>query len=221
MQEGRGSAGSEGLELEVKLLPIPPGDLAGILASEAFREAVGSLGKSTGVQMLTGVYFDSEERDLRKAGLVYRERESSNGVVATLKARAEGSIEALGLAARREWEQPIDTIRGEPRSLMKGDMRNRLETALAGSSMIPLFTVEVERQTTELHLEVGCRVELAIDRGRVFTKSHESPIEEIELELLEGPAQPMLALAATWQESFGLVVGTSSKFGRGEALLAT
>ncbi len=110
---------------------------------------------------------------------------------------------------------------------MRGDTPELDETpyiltkALGGKEAQPLapaFTVEINR-TTVVHESGRDRIELVADQGRAVVAVRETPIAEIELELLDGSSDALFDLAHRLSELIPLRLGVRSKSERGYALL--
>ena len=70
-----------------------------------------------------------------------------------------------------------------------------------------------------LTLEIpGGKVELALDRGRLFGNGREEPLQEVEVELKEGPDSAAMAFAKLLEEKYHLVPEHGSKYKRALAL---
>ncbi|WP_261404164.1 CHAD domain-containing protein [Chenggangzhangella methanolivorans] len=162
---------------------------------------------------LSSTYFDAPDLRLHKAGVALRIREIDGGRrLQTVKTRGDG------LFARGEWESAVE--RREP------DLNSLKGTPAAGlfSADEPfdaLFTVAVERTVRQV-TRGRSRIEIAIDRGRIFKSA--DPVSaiavgEVELELLAGAPQDLFALAADIMAAAPLRLGVASKSARGHALL--
>ena len=75
-----------------------------------------------------------------------------------------------------------------------------------------------QRRTAELTLD-GARCALCLDDGILLGAARRRPFCEVELELTEGEAGPMLAFAAYLQETYALREERKSKFVRAAELL--
>jgi triphosphatase len=91
-------------------------------------------------------------------------------------------------------------------------------TELAPEGVAKLFTVDVVRTTYLLDLE-GAVVELAIDNGKIIADGGEEPIDEVELELVDGKVDAMLHFAEQIAKLVTVHKEERSKFARGLALI--
>jgi triphosphatase len=135
-------------------------------------------------QTLNATYFDTPGLALNKAGLSLRLRQG----IQTLKAVGP---QGMGLFARGEWEGPapngvldLDRFKGTPLDLM--DLRL--------GDLLPIIEVEVDRSTLVVNWQQS-RIELSLDQGTVWADSHQAPLCELELELIEGRLDDLFDLA--------------------------
>jgi inorganic triphosphatase YgiF len=161
------------------------------------------------VAHLCAVYFDTLNAALRDAGFSLRIRRKNDEFVQTLKHRAAGN-----LFERDEWETPLP---GPDIDLVA--LAHTPAAAVVGqSSLAPVFVVEVERRS-RVRVQGEARIELSLDTGHVVAKDRREPIEELELELLDGPPQALFALARELQAKADLTPLFESKAGRGYRLI--
>jgi inorganic triphosphatase YgiF len=160
-------------------------------------------------QTLNATYFDTPGLALNKAGLSLRLRQG----IQTLKAVGP---QGMGLFARGEWEGPapngvldLDRFKGTPLDLM--DLRL--------GDLLPIIEVEVDRSTLVVNWQQS-RIELSLDQGTVWADSHQAPLCELELELIEGRLDDLFDLAKRIGQTVRLIPALTSKAGRGYALLA-
>lgn len=165
---------------------------------------------------LRAAYADTPDRRLAAAGLVLRLRLEGERWVQAVKGRGDGLLKRL------EHEVPLPLQRGVP--LMDPSRHadtaagKALMTALAGAAPLQvLYRTDIQR----LHRRVrhgGASIELAYDRGRILAGGHQLRVDEIEFELLSGPAVALTTLAATWVRRFDLWWDVRTKSERGQRL---
>lgn len=194
-------------EIELKLV----GEATSLDALERAKPLVAA-GPPKTVALVT-TYFDTSDRKLRAAGAVLRIRQTPDGRrVQTVKTQGDG------LFSRGEWEAAV--LHSEPDlNSLQGTPVAKLFSA--DDILDPLFTVSVERSTW-IVTRKRSRVEVAIDRGRVFKSedpASSAPIGELELELQSGAADDLFALAAELMTVAPFKLGVASKAARGAALL--
>ncbi len=180
------------LETELKLR-LPAG------AGEVLQRAAELRSASRGTVQLDATYFDTASGLLRQHGMALRLRRVGRGWFQTLKAAPAGQG---GLSTRPEWEAPATLRQGVPRI----DLSRLRETPLpalltrhrATRKLIPVFRTRFARTLWEVDFKAS-RIEVALDRGRIEAKLAGKrvvePIAELELELKDGRADDLLALA--------------------------
>ena len=161
--------------------------------------------------MLRSVYYDTEDRALRRAGLSLRVREDGGVPVQTVKSAAA----AKGRVGRGEWSSPITGPGPDLAAARRTPARRRLKRVEALS---PLFTVTVERLILELK-SPDSLIEAALDRGMVEAAGRSAPVVELELELKAGPLEDLVALARRLQLAFPAALSAVTKADRGFALV--
>lgn len=199
-------------EIELKLV-VSKDNLKKLLALDCVAKAMreGSMQK----RKLVSSYYDTEDLAFKRQGIAYRVRSKGDGTYeATVKTRIANGA---GLSERVELNLPL----ASPRPKLEGFAAMGLETELtelAPNGVSKLFTVTVQRTTYILDLE-GAVAELAIDHGKITAaKDSTDPIDEVEIELLEGDKGALLDLAAAIASQVPVFVEKRSKFVRGLAL---
>ena len=161
---------------------------------------------------LSSVYYDTADRSLRQAGLGLRVRRNGERFIQTLKA------EGKGLFDRPEWEQEIAGPEPDPAAWADTPLAKILGRK---DELQPLFTSAVTRRTY-LVQQGSSRIEVALDSGRITAAADDRivPICEVELELKDGAAGDVFALAHAIAALVPLRLGVRSKAERGYALAA-
>jgi inorganic triphosphatase YgiF len=170
-------------------------------------------------QRLLNTYFDTPELALQQARMAVRERLAGDQWLLTVKTAGHSS---QGLSRRQEWEGPttpgalaFDTLVDDLalcNTLI--DIRPALQT---------MFCTDFERQRWVI-AHAGAQIEVALDQGRIHVPgtSLSEPLLELELELLSGPEEALMALAdllrQTPQGPVTLAPSDASKAQRGMAL---
>lgn len=208
-------------EIELKL-HMPAG------AAESLLRAPALSGGNPRTVRLHAIYFDTPDRLLQRQNMALRLRRSGREWVQSLKA---ADVSAGGISSRPEWESPARMVRGQPRIDLKRLQQTPLPRLLAKHSasgrLQPVFTTRVLRTVWDLTFK-GSRIEVAMDRGRIESQRDgrrvTDPICELELELLEGQVEDLIALAlriaGRGPEALALVPLTASKAERGYRLAA-
>ena len=160
----------------------------------------------------SAIYFDTPSRELARHGLGLRLRREGRQWRATLKAAGESTA---GLHQRPEWEYPapgpvLDLARfaGTPLAVLPD--ANTLHERLA-----PILATEFRRTRWQLSTQPGSRVEVALDEGRILARGRALPVEEIEIEVLEGPVSAAFDLAETLASVLAMRPEPASKLARG------
>ncbi|EZP70776.1 Ceramide glucosyltransferase [Sphingomonas paucimobilis] len=180
-------------------------------AVEAFERSALIPGEGDRAE-LNAIYFDTPGSALRALGYSLRIRRSGGKRIQTVK--ADHGESGGGLFARGEWEMPVK----DDQPVI--DTRTPLPSALgdAAGLIAPAFHVDVERRTWMVE-EQGARAEMVLDKGVVRAGDREAPVCEIELELKEGEASALFALARRIEAAAPVRLGIEAKSERGYRLL--
>ncbi|WP_426129503.1 CHAD domain-containing protein [Pararhizobium sp. PWRC1-1] len=189
-------------ETELKL-EIQAVDLDALLASKL-------VGQQAGVIEQHSVYFDTSDQSLHGAGYTLRIRRSGGERVQTVKATGPGAA----LFARNEWETPISS--DVPVLDHSSPVLN--EFGPIATELSPQFEISVQRQIWNLQ-EDGSAIEAVIDTGLVRSGDRQTPILEMELELVDGEARDLFTLARKIGAIAPFKFGVLSKAERGYRLL--
>ena len=195
------------VEIEVKLTGT------GDELSAAF-EALG--GSRPARERLLTTYYDTPEGHLRRRGYALRIRSRGGDRELTLK-RDEGD----GLT-RGEWTSPLPPATRDDRAPRLDPLPAEAPVGDLGiadaDALNPTFLTDIERTKKEVRTG-DAMVEVSLDTGRISAGGRETPVAELELELLSGPVGDMLAGARELLAKRRLAVGTRSKAARGTDLL--
>ena len=199
------------METELKLSLSAP-DLPRLLAHPLLTQ--------TGdTQRLLNTYFDTPELALQQRRMAVRERLAGEQWLLTVKTAGQSQN---GLSRRQEWEGPTT-----PGALQFNTLVD--DAALAQDLMTlrpnlrALFCTDFERQRWVI-THAGAQIEVALDQGSIHVPGIDlsEPLLELELELLSGPEEALLALAEvlrqTPQGPVMLAHSDMSKAQRGMAL---
>ena len=158
-------------------------------------------------------YFDTPDQTLRRAGVSLRIRRSGERLVQTVKASGAA---AAGLFARAEWEREVE---GDLPEIGVAHPIRTLIAAEALAAVAPAFTVAVTRRRWDV-TRGDTAVELVADTGEAIAGDRRTAVCEIELELKEGHAAELFALAHELGRAVPLRLGVVTKAERGYRLLA-
>ena len=199
------------METELKLSLSAP-DLPRLLAHPLLTQAGNT-------QRLLNTYFDTPDLALQQRRMAVRERLAGEQWLLTVKTAGQSQN---GLSRRQEWEGPTT-----PGALQFDTLVD--DAALAQNLMTlrpnlrALFCTDFERQRWVIH-HAGAQIEVALDQGRIHVPGTDlsESLLELELELLSGPEEALMALAdvlrQTPQGSVTLAPSDASKAQRGMAL---
>lgn len=182
---------------------------------EAVRRAVAT--RSAQLQPLAAVYFDTPGHQLASARVALRLRDEGSGWVQTLKAEGSGALQRLEHNAVLP-AGPLPTLDlsrhdGHPAAAL---LRKALGRE-AASSLRERYRTEVRRTLRRLRSD-GAVLELALDEGWIEAGGRRLALCELEIELISGSPQALLAVAARWAQRFGLLLDVRSKSERGHLL---
>ncbi|WP_290871425.1 CYTH domain-containing protein, partial [Aquabacterium sp.] len=185
-------------EIELKF-QIPVGALGAVRAhvlDVARSQQSGPLGE----QILQAAYFDTHDRKLARARAALRVRREDDDWVQTLKAAGPHAL------SRLEDNQPLpaptpgtpiapDLARhtGEARAALVRDLGWQPDTDPAGAhtGLVQLYRTDMRRLRAQqaVHTADGRflgLVELALDLGEIAAGALRNPVQELEIELVEG-----------------------------------
>jgi triphosphatase len=175
--------------------------------------------KDAGTQRLLNTYFDTPDLALQQRRMAVRERLAGDQWLLTVKAAGQSRN---GLSRRQEWEGPTT-----PGALQFDTLVDDAALAADLMAMRPrlkaLFCTDFERQRW-LIAHAGAHIEVALDQGRIHVPDTDlsERLLELELELLKGPEDALMALAdvlrQTPQGDLTLTPSDASKAQRGMAL---
>lgn len=161
---------------------------------------------------LTSIYYDTQDRALRKQKAVLRVRHDSDRVVQTLKASRASALD------RSEWDAPAAGSEPDTKAFTHPEAL-ALVTGIGVSDLSPLFTTRITRMTRMVRPEGEASVEdvvaLVFDHGDVVAGSATAPISEIELELHHGARAGLYDLGLALHDIEPLSVETLTKAARG------
>ncbi|MDQ7988092.1 MAG: CYTH and CHAD domain-containing protein [Candidatus Dactylopiibacterium sp.] len=193
-------------EIELKL-SFPPAARQTVLAHPVFARAA-LLTHAT----LTNTYFDTPALALSARRIALRTRRAGEQWLQTVKCAADS---LGGLSSRPEWEQPFDGD-FDFTGIDAPAVRKQLER-LRGE-LVPLFTTDFERHTYRLRPHEGVEILLMVDHGGIRANDRGEPISEVELELVQGSADDLFALALELAADLPLLPYDPSKAARGYRL---
>jgi triphosphatase len=158
---------------------------------------------------LHACYFDTDNRDLAKAGIALRLRREGKQWVQTVKAPGPDELSRIEINHKRPGPQlDLSVYAGSP-----------LEPLLApwGTALVLRYETRIKRLTFQQDTGEGI-VELAYDRGWIKAGGLQLAVHELELEQISGDTANIFKLGRVWLDKYGMVVDLRSKAERGDAL---
>lgn len=205
-------------ETELKLaLPVQD---AATLAARLAR--VPALARATPTcERLVSIYHDTPARDLLRQRVALRlRREGEGGAHArwlqTLKTAGDATS---ALSQRGEWEMPVAGPALELDRLVGTPWPDLDPQGAWAAALQPCFTTDFERTRWLLRERGGAVIEVALDLGAITADGRSDPLCELELELVQGPPEALLALAQRLARHVPVLPLAASKAARGYALL--
>lgn len=202
------------MEMEIKLVAAVETVWTDLFTLPLITET--TVNGSVAERALESHYFDTPEGGLARLGYAYRIRRTPDGLIATLK--AAGHMEG-GLAHRPEFETTVPDLKPDL-SVFDGQAVGVDLPALIGEAPLGrLFTVDVVRRQRQLQLTPETLVEMAVDFGRILAEDKETPVAEVEFEMITGSTADLLEFLAKLTRELPFYVAFKSKFRRGTDLL--
>ena len=197
------------VEVELKLT-IDPASLAQVREHPALAAVLSGRARTS---KDVSTYYDTRSGELRKAGVALRMRRSGRRWLQTVK----GAGDRVGALHRRpEYEWAMRTSRIDPRKLSTTPWRGVFE-ATAGR-LRPIFVTEVDRTAQPLVFADGTRATLCLDAGEIRAGRKRAPLNEIEIELVQGEPRHLHELALSLAADLPVAMAQTSKAERGYAL---
>ena len=201
-------------EIELKF-QVPAGQRAAVDSAVAGRTPQRRV-------RLQAAYFDTAQRALAQAKLALRVRREGRRWVQTLKGATDDGMTRLEhnvvLGAGSEPPQ-ADPARhaGTPVGDRLFAVLRDSASGSAGAPLAVLYRTDILRRTRVQRSALGS-VELAFDTGWITAGESKLAVLELEIELLGGSPQAVIATARRWVPRFGLWLDTRSKSERGDLL---
>jgi inorganic triphosphatase YgiF len=158
----------------------------------------------TTIEMET-TYYDTFDAKLNNRHWTLRRRYENGLSVCTLKTpdptggRSEWEVEAPGIITAI----PMLCRMGAPMELM----------ALTVSGLQEVCGAKFTRLALQLEVP-GAKVELALDKGKLFGGGREKALQEVEVELKDGADNAAIAFARLLEEKYHLTPEKRSKYNR-------
>lgn len=161
---------------------------------------------------LLNTYYDTPKLDLHDRRIAVRFRNKREQWLLTVKSAEPASG---GLAMRSEWECEAVPGQFDFSHVDNPELADFLDQA--SPSLEPVFTTDFRRQTWQVPFGESL-IEFAVDRGKIVSRNQNTPICEIELELLSGRVEDIFGLTRRLQDDLHLCPAIASKAERGYKL---
>lgn len=208
-------------ETELKLA-LPTSDPSRLLERLAKTR---TLAKRAAVHLnLHNIYYDSPAQHLRQARIALRlrrvqsNRHEEGHWLQTLKI---GGANDSALSQRGEWELPVPGPQLSWPALQDTPWVKFDPDGEIFRSLRPCFTTRFERVSWVIRRRDGTQIEVSLDLGDIVQGTQRTPICELELELLAGPADALFAIALDLSRCLPVLPLNASKSERGYRLAPT
>jgi inorganic triphosphatase YgiF len=165
---------------------------------------------------VSNTYLDTPDRQLVKAGFGLRLRGLDAQWLQTVK--TSGQVIG-GLHQRQEWEQSLTEASLNREMLVETGLAELIADDAVWTAIEPVFTTHFTRDKWLLEVE-ETQIELAYDRGEVVSDDKQTPIHEVELELVLGSVDVLKQVAEHLKSRWPLAYSDISKAQMGYALAA-
>lgn len=161
------------------------------------------------------VYFDTEDEDLRKAGIAYRIRHENDRITATIKWSGEVKD---GLHSREEFNLVINDERfAEAPNIDVFESSDAYDVLLSAAGHKRLSrTVEMDFMRKLIKIDTGASISaMSFDVGTVKGRECSCDIMEMEIEWYYGDEEDFKEVATGLARKYGLEPENDSKLRRG------
>lgn len=179
--------------------------------AEAIRHTAILSGARPKSRWQDSLYYDTPDGALRRAGFALRVRRSGQRYIQTIK---RGTGPEAGLFVRQEWESEVPGFAPDLEAVEASPLRRRLA---AVDDLVPLIRTRVRRTAWQVRHN-DAWIEVALDEGSVAGGKTRAPLNELELELLNGQPAAIFDLAEAIAAEAPLRLGVLNKLDRGYAL---
>ena len=193
------------METEVKLSPAPQH------IAEKIMEKDDLFSSEKTVFSMSATYYDTADRDLKKAGLTLRLRQENHLSVCCLKYR-------INELSRFEAEEQASDIESGINALCaRDDLSESIKNTLKKAKVLPVYSSSFER-VARLISYGKSTIELCFDYGFLSQDDRILPISEMELELKNGSEEDLISLTESICNEYKLPICRESKAQRASGL---
>ncbi|WP_440055192.1 CYTH and CHAD domain-containing protein [Pseudoalteromonas sp. T1lg65] len=164
---------------------------------------------------LKNAYFDTPNRELRALDIGLRTRCCNDECEQTIKLAGEV---VGGLHQRPEYNLPLQTGRPDLYAFDANIWPHAMQLEAIADNIFPIFTTNFIRRTWLVETESGSKIEVVLDKGEISAQGQIEPINELEIELIEGDREDLFSLADHLIKQAGMRLGLYSKAARGYRL---
>ncbi|NDP40856.1 MAG: CHAD domain-containing protein [Rhodoferax sp.] len=215
MKPDRLRQGPQEIELKLALPGADPSQLAKQLAQITLLTR-----RSATRVHLHNVYYDTPEQALRQARIALRiRRVGSDAKPQWLQTLKMGGLGDSALSQRGEWEVPVPDARLDLQALQATPWNNFDPDGSVFQALAPSFSTVFDRTLWVVRKRDGSVVEIALDLGQIEANQTQSPICELELELLAGSPPALFAIARQIARTTAVLPANISKAERGYLLI--
>ena len=157
-------------------------------------------------------YYDTTSGSLSARRWTLRLRlEGDKSVVACKTA----SVDVVaGLFSRGEWQVYADDVVDGARMLVGEGAPPELLEEIIRDGVVERCTIEFDRRAVQLKLPSGVIVDMSVDKGVIKAGNRQSPLHELELELLFGRPEDLQPISELLVEKYRLKPERLSKYAR-------
>ena len=183
-------------------------------------------------ERLQAYYMDTPDRRLAQARMALRVRKEGRKWVQTLKAGGSNTMMrvednqpakavAKGQAAKADLSLHLNTPAQAPlQQALTWDAA--LDPQGSKLGLTELYRTDIWRQTVRLAVGTGTPhagvIEVALDLGEIRADGLSVPVQELEIELIEGHPMAVIEAGRDWVDRHGLWLDTQTKAHRGDRL---
>ncbi len=160
---------------------------------------------------LSAIYYDTVDKLLSKNRVAYRVRRENNQWISTIK--GGGSV-TNGIHKRIEYNMPVESGRPDLNVFPRLPVDEVTEAILRQSNLYAVLQTDFTRQAITVTFNES-KIEIALDKGKIYADGKECPILEVEIELISGREESLLQLGDMLINRFSLEREEYSKFARG------
>lgn len=171
---------------------------------------------------MNSVFYDTADFDLHKSRMMLRVRHDGHHHIATVKGSFQNVNikDPTGISVRQEWSCMGEDPREAVKKLVEDGAPEKILEAIGDKPLVEYCRAAFSRHAAVLHMDEGVRVEMALDAGRLYCcEEDQTPILELELELLFGDINALPPFAAKLVEKYELEPEVLSKHGRALGLI--